>query len=178
MIDNYEPEYWWFECFDFLRRLALTGLMVLLVPGSALQGFIGVLIALGGLIAYLEWKPFIEDASDWVAVSCQISTFFVFLSALMIQVNAVSHRKGFAALLSVVTLVPAFISMCVGFRAFRVAWKEESADSSSSEAPVPGKDHAANPESSPTSPLEPDAPPQEEPTLDVEQPIETANEAP
>jgi len=138
VIDNYEPEFWWFESFDFLRRLALTGLMVVLVPGSALQSFIGVLIALGGLIAYLQWKPFVEDTSDWVAVCCQLSTFFVFLSALMIQVNAVAHRNGFAAVLSVVTLMPAFISMCIGYHTCRVAWMDTAEDTAEAEFEDPG----------------------------------------
>ena len=104
MYDNYEPRYWWFECFDYLRRLALTGLMVIILPGSALQGFIGVLIALGGLLAYNTCKPFVEDASDYLAMAAQLSTFFVFLSALMIQVDAVYHRKGFGVLLIICLL--------------------------------------------------------------------------
>ena len=66
---------------------------------------------------------------------------------------------------------------CTGFYAFRVAWKEETAGSRSSEAPALEKD-ADDDEASPTSPLSRDAPPQEEPTLDVEQPVEIAIEAP
>ena len=85
MYDNYEPQYWWFECFDYVRRLALTGLMVIVLPGSALQGFIGVLIALGGLLSYNTFNPFVEDASDRLAMAAQLVTFFVFLSALMIH---------------------------------------------------------------------------------------------
>ena len=98
MYDNYEPQYWWFECFDYVRRLALTGLMVIVLPGSALQGFIGVLIALGGLLSYNTFNPFVEDASDRLAMAAQLATFFVFLSALMIQVDVVYHHKGFGAL--------------------------------------------------------------------------------
>merc|ERR1712176_649414 len=44
MYDNYEPEYWWFECFDYIRRLLLTGILVVFEPGSATQGLFGVLV--------------------------------------------------------------------------------------------------------------------------------------
>ena len=57
-------------------------------------------------------------------MGAQLATFFVFLSALMIQVNVVYHRRGFAALLTVVTFVPPFISLCGAFHSFYRAMKE------------------------------------------------------
>ena len=51
-------------------------------------------------------------ASDWIGVTAQLSTFFVFQSALMIQVDAVHYRKALAQLLLLVTLVPSFIGFC------------------------------------------------------------------
>ena len=163
MYDNYEPQYWWFECFDYLRRLALTGLMVIILPGSALQGFIGVLIALGGLMSYTIFRPFTEDASDNVAMATQLSTFFVFFSALMVQVDVVYHRSGFAALLTVVTFVPPFIPLCRSLLSFygkMIKSVEPEPQTSAS---------ARDDESSPTSPLAPGAPPHE----DEEQPAAT-----
>jgi len=74
MYDNYEPQYWWFECFDYLRRLALTGLMVIVLPGSALQGFIGVLIALGGLLSYNTFQPFV-DLAQTRPDCCRLNSF-------------------------------------------------------------------------------------------------------
>ena len=137
MYDNYEPQYWWFECFDYVRRLALTGLMVIVLPGSALQGFIGVLIALGGLLSYNTFNPFVEDASDRLAMAAQLATFFVFLSALMIQVDVVYHRKGFAVLLVVVTFVPPVVALCSALHAFHGTMKEVEPDSKAAEGSSP-----------------------------------------
>ena len=137
MYDNYEPQYWWFECFDYVRRLALTGLMVIVLPGSALQGFIGVLIALGGLLSYNTFNPFVEDASDRLAMAAQLATFFVFLSALMIQVDVVYHRKGFDALLVVVTFVPPVVALCSALHAFHGTMKEVEPDSKAAEGSSP-----------------------------------------
>jgi len=155
MYDNYEPQYWWFECFDYLRRLALTGLMVVIAPGTALQGFIGVLIALGGLMSYTILNPFVEDASDRLAMGAQLATFFIFLSALMVQVDAVYHRSGFAVLLVVVTFVPPFISVCSAFHAFHSAMKQM--EPNSPKAPgSEGSDSAKSPRSSEASVKGPD----------------------
>ena len=156
--------------------------MVILKPGTALQGFIGVLIAVGGLFCYIQFKPFKEDASDWIGVTAQLSTFFVFQSALMIQVDAVHYRKALAQLLLLVTLVPPFIGFCwAGHAAYGSLQKldkekekddkereekEKKKSGSLSEKEGEQRWGSADPESSPTSPLAPGAPPQE----DLEQP--------
>jgi hypothetical protein len=119
LYDNYEPQYWWFECFDYVRRLALTGLMVVIVPGSALQSFLGVVIALGGLVVYVYTNPFVEDASDLLAIATQLSTFFFFLAALMRKVDVDDHKSWYKAVLFITTLVPPVIALffaCTGMR--------------------------------------------------------------
>ena len=121
--------------------------MVVIAPGTALQGFIGVLIALGGLLSYNTFNPFVEDASDRLAMSAQLATFFIFLSALMVQVDAVYHRSGFAVLLVVVTFVPPLISVCSAFHAFHSAMKQM--EPNSPKAPgSEGSDSAKTPRSS------------------------------
>ena len=56
-------------------------------------------LALGGLLSYNTFQPFVEDASDRLAMAAQLSTFFLFLSALAIQVDVIYHKRGFGALL-------------------------------------------------------------------------------
>jgi hypothetical protein len=107
-----------------------------------------------------------------MAMGAQLATFFVFLSALMIQVNVVYHRRGFAALLTVVTFVPPFISLCGAFHSFYRAMKDSEPGSSKASDPTKAsaseKDRAAaDPESSPTSPLARGAPPHDEEQPDV-----------
>jgi hypothetical protein len=117
LYDNYEPRYWWFECFEYMRRLALTGLMVVIVPGSALQSFLGLVIALGGLVVYVYTNPFVEDMSDLLAIATQLSTFFVFLAALMLKVDVEDHKSWYKVVLFTTTLVPPVISLyftCTG----------------------------------------------------------------
>ena len=83
------------------------------------------------------------------------------MSALMVQVDAVYHRSGFAVLLVVITFVPPLISLCSAFHAFYCVMKDPPEPDSEA-----AKESAADPESSPQSPLARNAPPQE----DEEQP--------
>ena len=81
------------------------------------------------------------------------------------EVDVVYHRRGFAALLTVVTFVPPFISLCGAFHSFYCAMKD-APEPGSSRASASEKDHAADPEASPKSPLAKGAPPHDE-----EQPV-------
>ena len=115
---NYEPEYWWFECFDYIRRLLLTGILVVFEPGSATQGLFGVLVALFGTQVYSWTRPFPENAGDRLAESAQWSTFFTFLAALMILVNVnaanSTEQTFFGVLLIVIQFMPIAIGVGVG----------------------------------------------------------------
>ena len=79
------------------------------------------------------------------------------------KVDAVYHRSGFAVLLVVVTFVPPFISFCGAFHSFYGVMKEAPEPDSEKAA----KESAAEPESSPDSPLVQNEPPHE----DEEQPV-------
>ena len=70
-------------------------------------------------------------------MAAQLATFFVFLSALMIQVNVVYHRKGFAVLLTVVTFVPPVVALCSALHAFHGTMKEVEPDSKAAEGSNP-----------------------------------------
>ena len=117
MYDNYEPEYWWFECFDYIRRLLLTGILVVFEAGSATQGLFAVLVALFGTQVYSWTRPFPDNAGDRLAESAQWTTFFTFLAALMIllDVDADSsfHREVFAVLLIFLQFMPLVVGAAV-----------------------------------------------------------------
>ena len=112
MYGNYEPEYWWFECFDYIRRLLLTGILTLFEEGTAAQAIFGVLVALAGTQIYAWTSPFVNARGDLQATVTQWATFFDFLAALLIllDVSAKGAINGFYdALLIFVTLVPAVV---------------------------------------------------------------------
>jgi hypothetical protein len=49
LFDPYKPEYWWFEVFETTRRLAMTGVLGAISPGSDLQLGAGILMEVFGL---------------------------------------------------------------------------------------------------------------------------------
>ena len=56
LYGSYEPKYWWFEVFETLRKLALTGFLVFLAPGTAAQVSFSMIMCIGAMRVYAGCK--------------------------------------------------------------------------------------------------------------------------
>ncbi|GMI00735.1 hypothetical protein TrVE_jg11097 [Triparma verrucosa] len=83
----YEPKYWWFEIFETLRKLALTGFLVFLAPGTAAQIAISMLMGLATLRVQSGTKPYIEAVNDKFAEVAMWQLFLTMFAALCLKVN-------------------------------------------------------------------------------------------
>ena len=81
--DMYEPEMWWFEVFDCVRRLSLTGLLVFVFKGQASQIVVAMVLAVLSVTAFINWKPFIKAENDTLAIVSQLSIFFTLFAGLL-----------------------------------------------------------------------------------------------
>ncbi|GMI20673.1 hypothetical protein TeGR_g13516, partial [Tetraparma gracilis] len=84
---DYEPELWWFEVFDCVRRLSLTGLLVFVFKGQASQIVVAMVLASLSVVAFVHWRPFVKDANDNLAIVSQVAIFFTLLAALLKRVE-------------------------------------------------------------------------------------------
>ena len=88
----YEPKRYYFECFETLRKLALTGFLVFLVPGTAAQIVISMLMCMFSMRVYAGYKPFIKVSNDRFSEVAQWQLYFTMLGALAMKV--VSRSSG------------------------------------------------------------------------------------
>ncbi|GMH50067.1 hypothetical protein TrRE_jg13386, partial [Triparma retinervis] len=113
LYEQYEPKYYWFEVFETLRKLALTGFLVFMVPGTAAQILLSLIINLASMRVYSGKKPFIEDFYDGFSEVAQWQLFFTLLGALAMKVNlddaSLSTRAYFDYILTGMQFVPLFL---------------------------------------------------------------------
>jgi hypothetical protein len=88
---TYEPRVWWFEVFETMRRLTLTGGQVFLAPGTEAQIILNIIICIGSMRVYAEYTPFKSSANNSLAETAQWQLFATMLAALMIRVDAVGE---------------------------------------------------------------------------------------
>jgi hypothetical protein len=91
LFDGYEPRYWWFEIFECVRRLMITGGTVFFLEGSATQVAVGVLISLVSIHVYAFAQPFIEGSSDVLALTAQWGIFLTLFLGLLLKTGVAGH---------------------------------------------------------------------------------------
>ena len=111
----YEPKRYYFECFETLRKLALTGFLVFLVPGTASQIVISMIMCMFSMRVYSGCKPFIRNSHDRFSEVAQWQLFFTMLGALAMKVNLEGEnwqsKKMFDLTLTLLQVVPAAITL-------------------------------------------------------------------
>ncbi len=87
LYQAYKPEYWYFECVEMLKKMALAGGLVLVRPGSSTQITIGLLITFAFFLMVLDWHPY-EDKTDnrlqASAVSIYIYYQYIYMTTFII----------------------------------------------------------------------------------------------
>jgi hypothetical protein len=63
---QYEPKYYWWEVFEMIKKMLLTGGLVMLAPGSSAQILVAVIITLIYYSLVLKLEPYEDDKDDFL----------------------------------------------------------------------------------------------------------------
>lgn len=72
----YRPTYWWFEVYELVRKLFLTGLIIFVAAGTALQIAIATCVCFVSVAMHLRLQPY-EDSWDDVMQTCSLTELLV-----------------------------------------------------------------------------------------------------
>jgi hypothetical protein len=81
--EPYRPSYWWFEIFETARRLAVTGVLGAISPGTDAQLAAGIVLTFACTMAYVGCRPFVELKDNALGVLTNAQIFLVLLWALV-----------------------------------------------------------------------------------------------
>jgi hypothetical protein len=82
--EAYKPKYWWYEIFETARRLALTGGLGLIKPGTETQLATGLLLATIGMVVQARFSPYLNKRDNVLSLLSNIQIFLVLMAALML----------------------------------------------------------------------------------------------
>ena len=114
LLGSYEQRVYWFEFVEVLRRLLLSGVLVLFGPGSVVQGAASILICSVSIKTYSLYNPFRSDDDDFLQEVAQIQLFLVLLAAILMRVDASddsAEDQTYLGWLLVAVLVPGYALM-------------------------------------------------------------------
>lgn len=108
LCSAYKPQFWWWEILETIQRLLLTGVLILIAQGSAIQIVIGALLTLSFLYLYARYEPFQDEFVLSIKIVSYWQIFFVFWIALLIKAEFNSIKS---SLLGVLLLISVFINL-------------------------------------------------------------------
>ena len=108
---DYEPRVYWWECLEVLRRVFFTALLAAIEPGSKLQLALAVFVSVLYLSAFLQYRPFVQEADDIVAETCAWSVVITLFICFLIRTETSFHRKNLQPITALVLLVAAVLPL-------------------------------------------------------------------
>jgi len=90
LFDPYKPEYWYFEIVETVRRLAMTGVLSIIAPGSFTQLSVGLFFSIAHTLTVGVVRPYTETRDNILSFlsSCQLILVFMSSSFLKYQNTA------------------------------------------------------------------------------------------
>ena len=94
LFRDYEPRTYLFIVFECVRRLALTGMLIFIFPGSASQIVVGLFVAVFSQLIIAAAGPYHEDQDDTLATVGQFQIVLVFISSFVLLVKDIPQQQG------------------------------------------------------------------------------------
>jgi hypothetical protein len=87
LVGAYSPKFWWFEVYELMRKLVLTGVFSLILPNTDTQITLGCLVCVGSFYFYTDVKPYINRSDNHLAIFAQFGSFMVLYSGLVMKMQ-------------------------------------------------------------------------------------------
>jgi len=85
IYDRYEPDFYWWEVVEMIRKFFLTGLILFMAPGSIAQLASALMIGTYFMAAHVKYQPFILREEDNLQSMSLITTVLILIFGIMIK---------------------------------------------------------------------------------------------
>jgi len=105
LYSAYEPRCWWWELAEVVRKLALTGIIVFIAPGTTSQSWGAMVIGLFFLLLLNRFAPYEDSSIDHLAFVAQLCTFLTLLMAVTMATDITEEEPFSADFIDAILLV-------------------------------------------------------------------------
>ena len=85
MVRDYRPKFFWWEILEFMRKFALTGLLIFAEQGSASQIVFGITLAFGFGLLNAIVRPYVDARTNTFRILSDCSLFITLLIVLVLH---------------------------------------------------------------------------------------------
>ena len=97
LFEQYHPRSYYWEVVETVRRIMLTGMLVVFTSGSGFQKFFAIAICFFSTLLYSLTLPFIELSENWLALLTQANIFLTLITGVLFDLdkpNQTTHIVG------------------------------------------------------------------------------------
>ena len=98
---EYDPECFWWELMEMLRKFLLVGLFVTLMPGTIMQVSVGTIVCATYLMIQLQASPYKNQSDDYLAVASSFSLLMVFFCSIIYKYATLTASQDLRAKMSI-----------------------------------------------------------------------------
>jgi hypothetical protein len=85
---QYESRYWYFELLEMLRKVILTGALVMFGDSAILQMVLGIFICFGYVVVCANAHPYVDPLDDKMQQTASIMLFLTMFAGLMTKLKS------------------------------------------------------------------------------------------
>ena len=94
MFTTYKEQFWWFECYDLLRKLMVTGVILFIMPGTIVQIAVGIMFHMIGVIVHMRTYAFVAETDNILQTIALVEILLTTFLGLLIRVGSETDTGG------------------------------------------------------------------------------------
>jgi hypothetical protein len=91
LVGDYRPTYYYWDCFEMLRKVTLTGLMAFVSRGTVLQLVVGTTLSMVSLTASAWCQPYVAARANAFKVATEMSLVVTLTTSMLLRVDLKSE---------------------------------------------------------------------------------------
>jgi len=125
LYKSYKPRYWWFEVYELVRKLLLTGLIIFVANGTATQLSIACILCILSICIHFRLSPYEEKFDDLLQSFSLAELLIMTYCALLLKLDLTGSDHTSVVVFDYVLLVSdAFVVLFIMPASFIVQYRQ------------------------------------------------------
>jgi len=87
LVADYRPEFYYWDCFEMLRKVSITGVLMFLSPGSLFQLVVGIVLCIAFGFSAAWFRPYVSGVANIFKVGTEVTLLVTLVLAVMLKID-------------------------------------------------------------------------------------------